>query len=287
MFSSSCSFRSFVFRFVSSMCTYSTYTAHNIFIRYVSRAAGSLCAEECVMQVSRALFGHCFVRVVEECRIVYYFHTLVLQRSLTDWIFGAFENGRRCCCCCCCCQRRDVGWAIVLRVSVCALHECVDVDSGSEANNNKRLFYAFICIRFNLFFSLLLLSVSFLFCMLLFLLIFVYVRWCLITIMDIHTREIPSPHKAHRLFVRTIAVFPYSYMIFQKQKAGIRFWLFFFYFSFNTFLHTCFLVDAAISCFSHFWFASTSQYIEFGVECKERKKEKERERDWSSPLRDA
>lgn len=39
--------------------------------------------DECVMQASRALSGRRFVRFVEECRIVYYFHTLVLQRPLT------------------------------------------------------------------------------------------------------------------------------------------------------------------------------------------------------------
>lgn len=164
-------------------------------------------------------------------------------------------------------------------MSVCALHECVDVDSGSEANNNKRLFYAFICIQFNLFSSS---RCSFFRCR------FYFVCCCRIrTYVDALLLYYRHSHKrSHRLTKHIVCSFGrllYSHIHTWFFKSRKQVSVFGFFFSVWIHFYTCFFVDAAISCFSHFWFALTSKYIEFNVECEQR----EREIDWSSPFRDA
>lgn len=99
---SPCSFRSFVsFRLIDEHVR-ASYTAHSAYsIQMYAKRSHISCALscECVMQCkSRArspVVGS--LRAVEECRIVYYFHTLVvlpLRASHRLNIFGAFENGR-------------------------------------------------------------------------------------------------------------------------------------------------------------------------------------------------
>lgn len=124
---------------------------------------GTLCSR--ILFVSVGSMVPC--RAVEECWIVYYFHTLVLlvaaRLSLTIEHFVAFENGLRRCCCSCH-QKTDVrfgpchfcdAWVYVCSTLLHASLRlaCTNIrttcwtmiwKSSNNNNNNKRLFYAFV-----------------------------------------------------------------------------------------------------------------------------------------------
>lgn len=89
-------------RFVSSMSTYVHRTRPTTHIQYkctrrdrAFRSLSCVCVMQCESRARSPVVGS--LRAVEECRIVYYFHTLVLlplRASHRLNIFGAFENGR-------------------------------------------------------------------------------------------------------------------------------------------------------------------------------------------------